>query len=408
MRNILVLFVTLYSIPCLSQKENQFWIFGRRPQPGADTTYSKNTLVDFSTLPPNAYIQESTIDMSWFNASFSDPTSGELLFLSNGFHIYNAQGNVIAGCDSINYGQLWEDYYIQNLGYPSIASGHFVPISNDSIYFVYQHVELHLVDTIRTHYTKYCLLIEKNDTFSCLENDIIISDGDFAPHNVVRHGNGIDWWLLVPHLRQNKFSKFLISSKGIHWNDDQFIGIDTSLVEGHGLSNFSSDGSKYAYYNNFLGTQIFDFDRCTGQLSNSFHLQSDYYLPGTSISFSPNSRYLYVPRFEAILQYDIWANDIALSVDTVAVWDKHGTIGNGFIGNGFFQCEMGPDDKLYLNAWNGNNCLSVINRPDLRGKACDVRQHGIVTPGQIIGGMPRYINYRLSVLKGSACDPDVE
>jgi hypothetical protein len=410
MRSYLLFFLmVLLWLPSYGQKENQYWVFGHRPESGMDTTYIKNTMLDFSTLPPQAYRKESTIDLTLFNASYCNPSSGELLFLSNGFHIFDSTGNVIPGCDSINYGQTWEDKINFNSGYPSVSSGYFVPVSSDSIYFIYQQVELHLVDTLRYHYTKYSLLVNENGNYSCKQNDVIICEGDFAPHNVVRHGNGIDWWLIVPHIRQNKFSKFLISSNGIQWNDDQFIGIDTTLGLGFELSNFSPDGSKYVYHNNHIGHQLFDFDRCTGQLNFNLYLQqSEYYFLGSSISFSPNSRYLYAPRYEAILQYDLYAENIANSVDTVAVWDKHGTSFVGFTPNGFLQCEIGPDGKLYLSPWYGNNCLSVINRPNLRGKACDVRQHGIVTPGQIIYGLPRYINYRLGVLKGSACDPDVE
>ncbi|MBK6700198.1 MAG: T9SS type A sorting domain-containing protein [Saprospiraceae bacterium] len=64
--------------------------------------------------------------------------------------------------------------------------------------------------------------------------------------------------------------------------------------------------------------------------------------------------------------------------------------------------QLGPDDKIYICNGRSPSYLSSINSPDLKGKACDVRQHNVSIVAN--STMPNFPYFRLGALKGSSCD----
>jgi hypothetical protein len=217
-----------------------------------------------------------------------------------------------------------------------------------------------------------------------------------------RHGNGKDWWMVVQKRNTNCYYKILINSTGVHAIDStcENVAIDYRTV---GTSVFSPDGSKYALVSHLNGLVLFDFDRCTGAMGNSkfvpmpFLEDSGWF--GVGVAFSPNNRFLYVTATKLALQYDLWAADLAGSVDTVAVYDGN----RSPFGSYFVTGQNGPDGKIYFSCGNGENVYHVIERPDEKGDSCLFLQHGIQLP-TFSGGVPNFPNYRLGALPGSPCD----
>lgn len=413
MKWIVVILVLLLGVgQSIAQNERNIWPMGSKYE--SSLSIINNFFIDFNYLPPVVYLVEEFENTGWSYSLYCNPETGDLLFFSNGLRIIDNQGQIIENCDSINYGEYWRrEFEKNNDSHPTNSQGYFIPMGNDSIYFIHQHLEWPInkespgIDT--THFT----LIVKNNAsdYYCILKNKNIKSGSMKPLNVVRHGNGIDWWIVIPDKGSNNFSKFILSSSGVKWHSDQKFGyeINNSDEDSGGLSCFNLTGDKYAYYNNFqgTGTQIFDFDRCTGLFSNPVHIPlSEYYNGGANLAFSPNGRFLYVPTFEALIQYDVLAEDVAASGDTVAVRDLFVCLPDWPFAGGHMVITMGPDNKMYITPGNANNCLTVVNRPNLRGKACDVRQHGIMTPGATRYALPGIINYQLGPLKGSPCDPD--
>ncbi|MCB9295078.1 MAG: PKD domain-containing protein [Lewinellaceae bacterium] len=174
-----------------------------------------------------------------------------------------------------------------------------------------------------------------------------------------------------------------------------------------GQACFSPDGKWYVRFNtvtNSVGdfVDIYHFDRCNGALSN--HLKFNYFDGSHSggVAISPNSRYLYISSYLYIYQYDLWADDIEASRDTVAVYDGYTDI-NG-LGTRFYLAQLGPDGKIYLSCPNGVRELHVIHRPDKPGPACQVEQRGILLPTFNASSLPNFPNYRLGPIDGSPCD----
>ncbi|MEO8146282.1 MAG: hypothetical protein ABI723_01530 [Bacteroidia bacterium] len=140
----------------------------------------------------------------------------------------------------------------------------------------------------------------------------------------VKHGNGRDWWVIHRnHVGSNNiFYKFLISPSGITGPFTQNIGSFTT-------SNlckyvFNKAGNKIAVVSYDGLIETFDFDRCTGILSNHILIRplnvSAPYPDLWSCAFSPNNRFLYVtahPVKNYLLQIDLQDSTPWANVDTL-------------------------------------------------------------------------------------------
>ena len=223
-----------------------------------------------------------------------------------------------------------------------------------------------------------------------------------------KHANGRDWWVLIPKVTMNGFYKVLITSNGIENYTLQNIGTYTPTYSS-GQATFSPDGMHYArIYPGDHATDslaplfIYDFDRCTGLLSNEKIIQ----LPlegGASIggcAISPNSRYLYVSTYKRVYQFDLQAADVATSQIEVGLYD-------GFIENfavSFNAMQLAIDNKIYMNAPNGVTYFHVIATPDSQGLACNFQQRGLQLPSKNSASLPNFPNYALGAWAGSSCD----
>ena len=156
----------------------------------------------------------------------------------------------------------------------------------------------------------------------------------------------------------------------------------------------------------FSGVNLYNFDRCSGLLSNPMLLP--YYGRNSTyeigIAFSPNSRFLYITQSYCILQFDLADSNISTSVDTVA----HITVPpdtNEAITGYYFLMQLAPDGKIYVSANNSEKYLHVINNPDEKGASCNFVNYGFVLPAFNSFGLPSYPgNYPLGALHGSPCD----
>ncbi|MCB9294600.1 MAG: PKD domain-containing protein [Lewinellaceae bacterium] len=181
--------------------------------------------------------------------------------------------------------------------------------------------------------------------------------------------------------------------------------IGEPVPSGLGQALFSPDGTKHIRYNGISDqegeyTTIYDFDRCTGELSNFRQFNYPQGGPAGGAAFSKNSRYLYTTSSIYIYQYDLWADDIEASRTLIAEYDGY----LNFLPTTFYQAQLGPDGKIYICASNGVRSLHVIHNPDAACPACGVEQHGIALPTYNAFSIPNQPNYRLGPIDGSPCD----
>ena len=226
--------------------------------------------------------------------------------------------------------------------------------------------------------------------------------------NAVRHANGRDWWITAWHIGLDKYRLCLLDPTGVHDLGWKVIS-NVRWASGFGQSFFSPDGNIFARTSldipaNKSRIDVFDFDRCTGMLTN----REQFYSPFAAttikgLSISPNSRYLYLSSDYYILQYDLQAATIASTIDTVAVWDGFRDEVYPLIVT-FWTHQLAPDGKIYISTGNGTHYMHTIDNPDISGVGCNVRQHSVRLPAFAFRTLPNFPNFRLGAVAGSVCD----
>lgn len=234
-----------------------------------------------------------------------------------------------------------------------------------------------------------------------LKNQVLIDDtieiGGLVP---CRHANGRDWWVLVRKFNSNQYYTILVTPYNISVKFIQTLSEPLTYLGGQ--RNFSPNGEHFVSFDNYSQLRIYDFDRCTGLLSN---FRYKFITPNTGgfVSFSPNSRFLYASKTDTLWQFDMQAPDVLNSQTFIGEYDGFIDTLLGF-GNGFWYHWNGPDGKIYMSATSTSRVLHVINNPDELGTACNFQQHSVYFPTFNNGTTPTYVNLELLEVPNSVCD----
>ena len=365
--------------------------------------------IDFNFTPPHVFPEKKEIDFTAYAAVCSDSSGQQVLCSTNGISIRNPLQHLMENGDTINPGLLWESGH--DAGYGSESRLFFFPAPGLPNHYFLVHLAIALdVNVGYSRQPLYYTLIDMSANGGLgrvdQKNQILAAGTaenlDLIDPALVKHGNGRDWWLVTGRYNSNEFLVFLFSPAGISGPFVQHIGPPYPQTEGRGNTLFTPDGATYVRGDGRNGPRVYDFDRCTGQLSN---LRIVPYSKPLAFQYviSPNSRYLYANSIEFVVQFDLQAEDIGASMDTVAVYD-------GFTApyppweTAFDYAGLQPDGKIYYATTSSTTGLHVINRPNLPGLACDVQQHGVILPKFNYLTVPHNPNYRLGELDTAPCD----
>ena len=353
--------------------------------------FSATNILNIMNFSQASSVQLPSIDTSvsqpmtsYDNRSCICDTSGNLLFYTNGLHIYDS-----------SFQLMQNGHYIT----PNFSGGNNCFVDAVLSLPMPEHDSLYSVFTMSNdtacvspgQYVYYRIVNSKlnNGKGAVISKSNLMFSGDSlatAHIKACRHGNGNDWWLLIKNSRGNKYYRFLLDSSGIHSFQPQMIGTPY-FVGDSWQAAFSPKGNKYAivsahgtFDHDTTTLNIFDFDRCTGLLSNPIqypHFRVDTFLNYFGICFSPNENYLYWCNLDSVFQYDLSTN---LSTN-VAVFDSSlvPAWGVPFMSSfKFAYMQMGPEGRIYIGTVI--NYLNYIDKPDIGGIACDVHKLEIVLP----------------------------
>ena len=407
MKNLWIILFCFSSITAQSQNRNSIWCFG------------DSASIDFSSGIATPI--SSGMDGRGSCASIADE-SGNLLFyaatmpaysatLAYSTLVYDRNHTVMQNGDSI-FGKAWyqELVIVPNPTNDSTYYLFSIGVTGSNFGLMYSVIDMRLNGGLGAVSVKNVQL-----------QSFAMVDGISA----VKHGNGRDWWLVFrksdfpTFTSNNDFYSYLITPNGIQNFSVQSIGEQNRTNLGN--IKFSSHGDKMIFCSVQDVVELFDFNRCTGMLSNSIAIEED---PGAtpsiltwSCEFSPDASKLYVstnatPSY--LFQYDLNAANITAS--KVMIWSID-TL-TSVLGT----LELGPDNKIYLcnQYYNGFNTpypypdsvynvvnmnLSVINFPDSLGLACDFQPFSFYMGGKrAYKGLPNNPDYDLPALSGSPCD----
>lgn len=379
---------------CVAQKERNVWRMGYYP------CYGNPFEMDFNSghLIINPLLNTNIMNMQATNAGICNK-NGKLLFYTNGIYIANSQHDTMENGTGLNPGQFASNYTAYGL--PVYQGALVLPDPVDSNEFYLFHMDMNT-----NNLTSQALLVTKIDMrLDSGLGGVTYKNNPVYSHllvggqlTAVKHANGRDWWIVLHHLNTDEFVYFLLSVNGLNTPIIQDIGNPFGYPI---YALFSPDGKKYAAsYDDGRYVDLFNFNRCTGTLSNFVHLK----MPGNDkafgCSFSKKSQLFYVSTQYNIFQYNLKAPDIGASIIKVSTWDSIPDPSSAT----FHHQQLGPDGKIYICGWGGSFYLNVINFPDNLGSACDVQQHSILQHGQNNGVFPNYPFYELGELKESVCD----
>ena len=404
---ILLIFISFWinTNQCLGQGRNNIWCFG------------DSSGIDFNnTISPTTF--NSSMDGRGTSVSIADHF-GNLQFYAStkagvvgpSGSVWNRMHQIMQEGDSI-MGQGW--YQEMAIILNPADSNSFYLFSNTVVTGTGAPLGLYYTEIDLSQNGGLGLVIQKNiqlQNFMC-------SDGLIA----IKHGNGRDWWILFRNWSSvnQVYYKYLVSESGISNVFTQSIGSYTD--NGFAKMRFNSLGNKMAIITVNGLLEVYDFDRCTGLLSNPFTIHpeptSAPYGYFWSCDFSPNGRFLYVASYtdsSQLFQYDLLSPNPAASrilLDSFHNWQ----IGQGMV-------RRAPDGKIYMTqAWECtafpycfpypdsvyntiNMNLSVINYPDSLGTACGYAPYSFYLGGtRTYYGLPNNPDYELGPLIGSGCD----
>jgi len=338
------------------------------------------------------------------SANITD-ANGELLFSTNGAFIANATGDTLLNGTGLNP-STYTSNYPEGLYIPQACLILPKPGSATIYYLVHSTVDLQVPNYFATqlYLTVVDMSMEGGLGAVVLKNEILLSDSLVGGKlTAVRHANGRDWWVLCHKKATNIFFRLLVTPGGISTPQPQAIGVVRNYSGGQVC--FSPQGDKFAYYWGMAGEdlEIFDFDRCTGLLSDPVHILINDANNHGGVAFSPSGRYLYVSSIEDVYQYDTEAPDIATSMVHIAEWDGFYSP-NPPLATLFDIAQLAPDGKIYIGTGNSTDVLHVIHDPDEAGATCNMEQHGISLPRYFENSLPNHPNYHLGPVDGSVCD----
>ena len=401
----LLLAIILLSLPLFifSQKHDNIWVLGGNESSSLDYGGS---IINFDSKSITPQVLATKFRTA--TTSFCD-NERNLLFYSNGIKIINANHELMENGDSmVTESYLLDNYY--NLGVPSYQS--IIPLyfNNDSnkIIIIHQGLYPNIPGYIMHLYYSEIEINQTNNILGKVVNkhEPIFGNLYLDMTTATKHANGRDWWIITPYVYESKYHTILLTPDGFTNEFIQEVGEkpDSSIqVDGGGKNTFSPNGEIYVDDDGWNGIRIFDFDRCTGELTHRINIFSPDEIPhGVSAEISANSRFLYISNQDHIAQFDLMANDIAASIDTVAAYDDSFLMLPAFAA-GFGSVQRGPDGKIYYTA-GGFNYLHVIHQPNLQGDACEVEQFGMELPYYNATALPYFPNYRLGPIDGSPCD----
>lgn len=214
------------------------------------------------------------------------------------------------------------------------------------------------------------------------EKNVLIYTPSDEKISIVKHKNGIDFWVVTHGWNSNTFYSYLLSSSGLSFSP---VASNAGIVisgtkEVWGYMKISPDGSKLAMAHVFTGCQLFDFDNTTGIVFNPKIIYTT--IGAYGVEFSPNSAILYVSSFNpspspyVLMQYDLTVSPV-----------KGITLAD-FVPGSAFALQLGPNGKIYIA--DGGEQLGVVNNPNNLGTACNIQMRSVLVGHRSNYGLPQF------------------
>ena len=348
-KNLLLFILLFFFLKIFSQGEANIWYFGI------------NAGIDFNSGSPVALTNSQMITDE--GCAVLSNASGQLLFYTDGSTVWNKNHQVMQNGSGLlgHHSSSQSATIIQKPGSTNLFYVFTIDAEGGINGFRYSVIDISLDNGLGAITTK----------------NILIQTPICEKISIVKHANGIDFWVLTHGINNTFYSHLVtpsgVSSSPIISNVGFDLGASIYGSVSQGIMKLSPDGTKLAIcHTGFQMVELLDFNAVTGIISNPRVIMTgmsswdNYY----GVEFSPNGKVLYVTSESLgdIYQFDLTASNIASSkIDIPTSYSFLGAL------------QIGPDRKIYLSSV-GSSSLSVINKPDVLGLGCDF-QNSVVDLG---------------------------
>lgn len=300
MKRILLL---LFSLNCLAQQQAANWYFGNKAGIKFDAAGNVTAVTNGQLLTNEGC------------ATLSD-TNGNLLMYTDGVTVYNKTHQVM-----LNGTGLMGDS-------STTQSATIVPKpGRTNLFYVFTLDLLAGVNGFR--YSVVDMAAVGGLGAVTTDKNMLIYTPSSEKIAVVKHANGIDYWVVTHGWNNKAFNSYLLTSAGL--SNTPVISNIGVIVGGSdentwGQMKISSNGQKLAICNSRINTELFDFSTTTGIISNSLVLHTVTVSPqgyDYGVEFSPDGSKLYIssnnedPFLNYLYQFDLNATNIPLSIQTI-------------------------------------------------------------------------------------------
>ena len=297
--------VNVVACEILDCRKNQVhWIFGWG-----------HTGVDFSNGQPVPQITPSPLMITDGNQESyiteSDPQTGNLLFYTNGFHVYNASHNRITTTPlhPLPGGTMNSNAQITCIPYPGHPRQYLLVIPNPGWYDP-------IILTVANNYPPFYIhLVDMTGSgvvspFSC-QVSVTAPPGESVNYNQwayneqitsIPHANGRDYWIILPVKTVTNrvcLASFLVNPAGITQKSISIMAANSSLMAyGSGIvANKEHNRIAFKYNDNGFNTRIgtCTFNNSTGSFGTALTYNIDQFnipLPGGLVFYDETHVYL--------------------------------------------------------------------------------------------------------------------
>lgn len=403
--NICLIFLFLLSTDAISQHRypDEWWPVGMHEYPNAPG-YG-NAWIHF--LEDTPVIHSIDLRMNFEAAvAVGVDTTGQVLFYTNGCEIRRSDGELMPGGSGLNPGSLHE-WTCEDVGYILPRSMMALPWPGRPhkwviFHFRGQYAAKEMLLYGPLYVTEIDMSLDSGKGRVVSKNKPIITGTRLEPFAVVRHGNGRDWWIIVPERGTARYRILLFTPEGISEMNGQTVG-PSFFCDRVGSSSFSLDGSRFGRLDNCM-IVVMNFDRCTGLLSDPIVIQRKQpVVGGGGLAFSVDNRYLYVPVDLYIFRADLTHNNPFL--DSLY---KHPysfpfepPSSDYVYGTSLTYMQYGPDGRIYFGSRHRDRYYA---RFIIDGDDYVVESKGLHLPVPVVRTLPHFPNFRLYDLSRSECD----
>ena len=324
---------------------------------------------------------------------------GQLAFYTNGCSIANANGDTLQNGAGLNPGEIAEIACPQT-GYLCPKGAMILPWPGDPGRYCLLHLgaryEASRKLTFGPLYYSVVDMSANGGAGALTSKNNQLLDGDLEPFTAVRHGNGRDWWIVIPVYGTNEYRLFLLSPQGLTARPVQAVG-PTMSCKRIGSAAFSPNGLRYGRQQN-CRTVVLDFDRCSGHFSGPLTLSTPAYsFGGGGIGFSPDGRRLFTTDQVTVLTADLTQpNPVFDTLVHTYDYPKWGPT--------MSLIQQTSDNELLISNMARQNYMGRIVMPTPDGATATYEYKGVPLPDFIMRTTPNEPNRRLGDWSGSPCD----